>query len=93
MKRLDRQPLSPRDFSTQTNEIEAELALVRATREIWLARARGIGRDRTSEFDRDIARLEGAREALRRRARHTANSRVSKDEGHSGGPMSQAWGD
>lgn len=88
-----RQSLSPRDFATQSNEIEAELSLVREVRDLWIEQARGIGKDRTGEFQRQINRLESDLDELRRRARRTNIERMSSDRERPGGTVGQAWGD
>ncbi len=88
-----RQSLSPRDFATQSNEIQTELSLVREVRDLWLQQAQGLGKDRQPEFQRDISRLEKDLEELRRRARKTENKRVGDGHPHGGGTVGQAWGD
>lgn len=89
-----RQALSPRDFAAQSNEIESELLLVREVRDLWIEQARGIGKDRQPEFQRQIDRLEQDLDELRKRARRTDNGRVGTNEtGNAAGTVGQAWGD
>lgn len=88
-----RQPLSPRDFTTQANELETELTIAREVRDLWLKRARGIGKDRTSEFKQQIARLEDDLDDLRRRAQQTEGKRMGDSPPGASGMMGQAWGD
>lgn len=87
------QPLSPRDFATQSNEIETELSFVRHVRDQWIEKARGIGKDRTGEFKRQISRLEGDLDELRRRARRTEGERLPDRGPDNPGMAGQAWGD
>ncbi|MEO8540190.1 MAG: hypothetical protein ABI577_10660 [bacterium] len=81
MKRLSSQPLSPKDYAIQSNEIEAELRQVRETQRAWLASASGIGRDRTKEFAADIERLKTDMDGLRKRAQRTQRKRIGKTKG------------
>lgn len=85
-----RQPLSPRDFATQSREIEAELSLVREVRDLWVRQARGIGKDRTLDFQRQITRLEGDLDGLRR-ARRTESKRTGGPAAGAHGTVGQPW--
>ncbi len=85
-----RQPLSPRDFATQSHEIEAELSLVREVRDLWVRQARGIGKDRTLDFQRQITRLEGDLDGLRR-ARPAESNRAGNLPAGARGTVGQPW--
>jgi len=87
-----RQTLSPRDLATQSSEIEAELSLAREVRDLWIRQARGIGKDRTLEFQRQIARLEGDLHDLRQGARRREGKRLGNPPPCTHGIAGQAWG-
>lgn len=88
-----RQPLSPRDFATQAGEIESELRLAREVRDLWLSHAKGLGKDRTAELQRQVNRLQSDLDDLRRRARRTDSNRRGGSAGGGSGTVGQAWGD
>jgi hypothetical protein len=94
MKRLKRQSVSPRDFAIQSRELERELKLTRETKEEWMQLARGIGGDRTDDFEAEIARIERELQSLRERAELTQRKRAANRARRGGaGPFRPSYGD